>query len=156
MTETEGPRLTPEQRETWVTYVLAHSAVLDALDRRLQRVAGLAHSHFAILQVVSQAPDATARMSEVATALRFSPSRLSHAVKRLESDGWVERRPDPDDGRGQLVALTDVGHARIDEIAPGHIAAVRKLMFDHLTPEQVTQLNEINQALLRGSTDQSP
>ena len=153
VTEADGPWLTPEQRETWVTYVLAHSAVLDALDRRLQRVAGLAHSHFAILQVVSQAPDRTARMSEVATALRFSPSRLSHAVQRLERDGWVQRRPDPDDGRAQLVALTDVGLARIEEIAPGHIAAVRALMFDHLTPEQVTQLNEISQALLRGSAD---
>ncbi len=156
MTGPYGDRLTPEQRETWVTYVLAHSAVLDALDRRLQRVAGLAHSHFAILQIVSQAPDRTARMSEVATALRFSPSRLSHAVQRLERDGWVQRRPDPDDGRAQLVALTDVGLARIEDIAPGHIAAVRALMFDHLTPEQVTQLNEINQALLRGSADGSP
>ena len=151
MTTDEGRWLTPEQRETWVTYVLANTAVLDALNRRLQRVAGLAHSHFAILQVVSQAPDTTARMSEVATALRFSPSRLSHAVGRLERDGWVQRRPDPDDGRGQLVALTELGHARIAEIAPDHIAAVRALMFDHLTPEQVTQLNEISQALLRGN-----
>ena len=153
MTEADGQWLTPEERETWVTYVVANTAVLNALDRRLQRVAGLTHSHFAILQVVSQAPDRTARMSEVAGALRFSPSRRSHAVRRLERDGWVQRRPDPDDGRGQLVSLTELGLSRIEEIAPGHIAAVRALMFDHLSPAQVTQLNEISQALLRGNQD---
>jgi DNA-binding MarR family transcriptional regulator len=134
-----------------VAFTLASNEVFAALDRRLQRVAGLAHSHFAILQVVSQAPGAVARMADVIAALRFSPSRLSHAVARLERDGWVERRTDREDGRGQLIVLTQVGQQRIAEIAPDHIRAVRRLVFDHLTAEQVDQLATISRALIEGA-----
>jgi DNA-binding MarR family transcriptional regulator len=148
--------LTPEQRKAWVVFVLASGAVMEGLERHLKRTAGLAHSHFAILQVVSQAPDATIRMSEAAAALRYSPSRLSHAVGRLERDGWLERRPDPDDGRGQLVSLTEDAHRRIQEVAPAHIREVRARVFDHLSPEQVGQLIEISEALLDGAPPPGP
>jgi len=146
----ETPWLSPEERSAWLAFVLATSAVMDTLDRQLQKEAGIARSHFSILNVVVMAPGNAARMSEVAAALRFSPSRLSHAVGRLERDGWVERRPDPDDGRGQLVVLTEEGQRRIHEVAPVHLAEVRARVFDHLTPEQVVQLREISQALLSG------
>ena len=149
MTEEAGVWLTPVQRRAWVTFVLASGSVMDSLDRRLQREAGINRSHFSILQFVSMA-NGTARMSDVAAGLRFSPSRLSHAVARLERDGWVERRPDPADGRGQLVTITAFGEQRIQEIAPRHIADVRAQVFDHLTDEQVAQLQEICDALLAG------
>jgi len=95
-------------------------------------------------------------MSDVGAALHYSPSRLSHAVGRLERDGWVERRADAEDGRGQRVALTDVGHQRIQEIAPDHIRAVRRLVFDHLSADQVGQLQAISQALLAGLDEDEP
>lgn len=96
------------------------------------------------------APERAVRMSDVAATLRYSPSRLSHAVSRLERDGWVERRPDPADGRGQLVVLTDEGQRRIDAVAPRHVVEVRARVFDHLSTEQVAQLEAISEALLRG------
>jgi DNA-binding MarR family transcriptional regulator len=148
--------LSPEQRQAWVTFVLAWGDVLDGLDRALQRSAGITRSHFSILQFLSMRSDDQARMSEVATALRFSPSRLSHAVGRLERDGWVVRTPDPADGRGQLVTITAEGDRRIADIAPKHIADVRARVFDVLTAEQVAQLQTISDALLRGGTDEPP
>lgn len=141
--------LTPEQRRAWVTFVLASGSVMDGLDRSLQRAAGINRSHFSILQFVSMA-DGAARMSDIAAELRFSPSRLSHAVGRLERDGWLERRPDPADGRGQRVAITPLGEQHIQEIAPRHIADVRAQLFDHLTDEQVAQLQGICDAILAG------
>lgn len=140
--------LSPEERATWLVFVLATGEVLDAMDRQLHAEAGITRSHFSILQVVSMAPGRSARMSDVAAALRFSPSRLSHAVTRLERDGWVQRRADPEDGRGQLVVLTAEGERRIHEVAPAHIAEVRTRVFDRLTSEQVAQLAAISEALL--------
>lgn len=147
--------LTPEQRRAWVTFVLASGSVMDGLDRQLQRDAGITRSHFSILQFVSMA-DGSARMSDVAAALHFSPSRLSHAVGRLERDGWLARRPDPNDGRGQLVTITDEGQRRIDRVAPRHIVHVRARVFDHLTDEQVAQLQAISDALLEGIDAEEP
>jgi len=148
--------LSPEERATWLSFVLATGAVLDAMDRQLSQVAGINRSQFSILQAVTMAPGKAARMSEVASSLRFSPSRVSHAVARLERDGWVERRPDPADGRGQVVALTDEGQERINQVAPSHIAQVRAAIFDQLSPAQVTQLHEICQALLDAAEGDLP
>ena len=48
--------------------------------------------------------------------------------------------PSPGDRRGQLAVLTDKGFAALDTAARGHVAAVRELLFDQLTPAQVGQL----------------
>ncbi len=143
--------LSPEERKAWLSFVLATSTVLDAMDRQLHADYGINRSQFSILQAVAMAPGGAIRMTDVAAGLRFSPSRLSHAVARLEKDGWLERRPDPNDGRGQLVALTVEGQRRVDEVAPRHVAEVRARLFDHLSAEQVAQLQAISDALLEGS-----
>lgn len=147
------PWLDPHERQVWLRFVRAASAVLADLDRQLQRDAGVAHSHFLILSTISLTPDDEMGVSALAAALRYSPSRLSHALRRLEGDGWVARRPDPDDGRAQRVRLTPEGQARIEIIAPKHVVEVRRRVFDHLTAAQVDQLQAISDALLAGSDD---
>lgn len=153
MTDGDVRWLDPHERQVWLRFVRAASAVLADLDRQLQRDAGVAHSHFLILSTISMTPDDECGVSELAAALRYSPSRLSHALRRLEGDGWVARRPDPDDGRAQRVRLTEEGQARIDVIAPKHVVEVRRRVFDQLTPAQLDQLAAISEALLAGSDD---
>lgn len=152
MTE-DVPWLDPEERLVWLRFVRAASAVLADLDRQLQRDAGVAHSHFLILSTISMTPEDEMGVSTLAAELRYSPSRLSHALRRLEQEGWVARSPDPTDGRAQRVRLTAEGQARIDIVAPKHVVEVRRRVFDHLTTEQVTQLGAISDALLAGSDD---
>ncbi len=82
-------------------------------------------------------------MSDMAHFAESSLSRLSHACRRLEGQGWVTRQPDPDDGRATLCTLTDAGHAKVVDAAPGHVRAVRALVFDPLSALQVKQLGQI-------------
>lgn len=114
-----------------------------ALDAQLQRDAGLTHAGYAALSALSEAPDRTIRMSRLATMANMSMSRLSHLVDRLSSQGWVERRPDPQDGRSTMAVLTDAGWRKVVETAPGHVDNVRTLIFDDLTDSQVTELKQI-------------
>jgi DNA-binding MarR family transcriptional regulator len=79
-------------------------------------------------------------MSELAAIMGTSLSRLSHLVSRLEATGFVSRCPDASNGRFTLAKLNDAGYAKVVEAAPRHVARVRELVLDPLSPAQVTEL----------------
>lgn len=140
--------LDEEEQRTWRAFLHASRALWDALDRELQRDAGMPHAYYEILVRLSEAPNRMLRMSDLATATSSSRSRLSHAVSRLEEYGWVRREDCPTDRRGQLAVLTDAGFRVLEAAAPGHVEGVRTHLFDQLTPEQVKQLRRISEAML--------
>ncbi len=140
--------LTDDEQRAWRAYLGATRRVFEELDRELQRDAGMPHTYYTILVALSEAPDRTLRMSQLADASGSSRSRLSHAVARLEENGWVRRRSCPSDRRGALAVLTDEGFAALAAAAPGHVAGVRRHLFDRLTPDQVHQLRCISERVL--------
>ena len=142
--------LEPDELETWLSYVAATTLLEGALDRQLQRDAGMPHAYYQILAMLSEVPDRTLRMSELAAITQSSQSRLSHAVARLERNGWIRRKPCPEDRRSTFAQLTEEGFAVLAAAAPGHVCTVRRHLFDRLTPEQVGQLREITRAVLSG------
>jgi DNA-binding MarR family transcriptional regulator len=97
---------------------------------------------------LSMAAERTLRMSDVAEFTDSSLSRLSNVVNRLERRGWVRRTPDPTDGRYTLAVLTDDGWGKVVASAPGHVAEVRRLVFDPLTKAQQRQLRQISRRIL--------
>ncbi|SCG17543.1 transcriptional regulator, MarR family [Micromonospora echinofusca] len=139
--------LDPDEQRTWRAYLTASRALMEALDRELQRDAGMPHAYYEILVRLSEAPQRRLRMSELAQVSGSSRSRLSHAVARLEAEGWVRREECPTDRRGQIAVLTDEGFATLAAAAPGHVEGVRRHLFDALPPTQVDQLRRISEAL---------
>jgi DNA-binding MarR family transcriptional regulator len=139
--------LTDAQQRAWRAFVMASQLLLDQLDRELQRDAGMSHAYYGILVALSEQPLRAVRMSDLARFLRYSKTRLSEAVSRLEARGWVRREPCPTDRRSTFAVLTDDGFAALETAAPGHVTGVRRHVFDRLTPRQVNQLREISQAI---------
>jgi len=144
--------LDDREQRVWRAFVGATHRFFDQLDRELQRDAGMPHAYFIILVRLSEAPDRTMRMSDLADQSLSSRSRLSHAVARLEEAGWVRRETCPTDRRGTLAVLTEAGLAALEAAAPGHVAGVRAHLFDQLSPAQIDQLAEISTAILRHLT----
>lgn len=140
--------LDDEEQRVWRSYLVASGAVADALDRQLQRDAGIPHAYYMIMAMLSEQDDRALRMHELAALLRASPSRTSHAVSRLEEAGWVRRERSAADRRGSVAVLTDAGMAKVRSAAPGHVETVRRHLFDVLTPDQVRALGEISAAVL--------
>lgn len=140
--------LDDDEQRTWRAFLHATAALHAQLDRELQRDSGMPQSYYEVLVHLSEAPARTVRMSELADRTRSSRSRLSHAVARLEEQGWVRREACEGDKRGQMCVLTDVGFAVLEKAAPGHVEGVRTHLFDQLTGEQVTALRGISQALV--------
>ncbi|MFE8008954.1 MarR family winged helix-turn-helix transcriptional regulator [Streptomyces sp. NPDC057418] len=150
-TSTGGPRwLTDEEQSVWRAYLHATTLMEDHLDRQLQRDAGMPHIYYGLLVQLSQAPRHRKRMTELAKDAKITRSRLSHAVARLEKNGWVRREECPSDKRGQNAVLTDDGYEMLARSAPGHVDAVRHAMFARLTPGQVASLGKIMQVIAAG------
>ncbi|UQU63757.1 MarR family transcriptional regulator [Couchioplanes caeruleus] len=105
---------------------------------------------------MSEAPERSMRMSQLAMLAEGSLPRMSQAVGRLEKRGWVRRTPDPTDGRFTLAILTEAGWAKVRETAPGHVEAARTYVFDPLTKAQVRQLTEISRRILRAVDPGNP
>jgi DNA-binding MarR family transcriptional regulator len=142
-----------DEQRTWRSFVTATRLLFDGIERQLQQDSGLPHAYYEILVRLSEAPGRTMRMSDLATTSLSSRSRISHAVTRLEENGWVRRVPCEHDKRGAMAELTDVGLAGLREAAPGHVEAVRRGLFDALTPEQVAALREISDTLVDHLSD---
>ncbi|MER7441814.1 MarR family winged helix-turn-helix transcriptional regulator [Micromonospora avicenniae] len=139
--------LNPDEQRTWRAFLAASRGVMDALDRELQRDAGMPHAYYELLVRLSEAPERRMRMSELAELVGSSRSRLSHAVARLEAAGWVRREDCPTDRRGQVAHLTEAGFETLAAAAPGHVEGVRRHLFDALSPAQVDQLRRISETL---------
>jgi DNA-binding MarR family transcriptional regulator len=147
----EEPRwLEPPEMEAWLAYVAATTLLDGELDRQLQRDSGMPHAYYQILAMLSEVPGRRLRMSELAAVTQSSQSRLSHAVARLEREGWVRRSPCAEDRRSTYAHLTEEGFAALAAAAPGHVNTVRRHLFDRLTAEQVGQLRDISRAVLAG------
>jgi DNA-binding MarR family transcriptional regulator len=142
--------LDDEEQRIWRSYVHATTLLEDHLDRQLQRDAGMPHIYYGLLVGLAEAPDRRLRMTELAMKAKITRSRLSHAIARLERNGWVRREDCPDDKRGQFAVLTDPGLEMLRGAAPGHVRAVRNALFDRLTPEQQKSLGEIMQIVAEG------
>lgn len=140
--------LDDEEQRAWRRFAAVMMLLPGGLEAPLQREEDLTLFGYQVLAMLSESPDRCLRMSELAAASNGSQSRLSHLVARLEERGYLRRERAHDDRRGQVAALTDRGYAKVVAAAPGHVAAVRQLVFDALTREQIRKLDEICGAIL--------
>ena len=140
--------LTKDEEAAWRALARLSVKLPWALECELQRDAGLSFLEYHVLAFLSETPNHTRRMSDLAEVANSSLSRLSHLVKRLEGRGFVRREPDPTDGRYTNAILTDAGYAHLVASAPAHVEAVRELVIDPLKKGELRQLQNLVQRIL--------
>jgi DNA-binding MarR family transcriptional regulator len=132
--------LTAAELDSWLSLVRLMTWLPWSMDQQLQRDSNLGLVEYQVLAMLSESPERKMRMSSLAEITNASLSRLSHLVKRLEERGLVCREPDPADGRFTNAILTGKGFQTLAEAAPGHVAHVRSLVIDVLSPEQLRRI----------------
>ncbi|MGW3562556.1 MarR family winged helix-turn-helix transcriptional regulator [Streptomyces sp. NPDC000941] len=132
--------LNEDEMRAWTAFTNTHALLYRRLEQRLKRDFGLSGLQYEILARLSDAPDRELRMAELACALVNSKSGLTYQIGQLEKAGLVRRRSCPSDERAVYAVLTDDGMALLERAAPGHVALVRELLIDVLTPDQVRAL----------------
>jgi DNA-binding MarR family transcriptional regulator len=155
--EPAEPRwLDAEEEQAWLALVAVLLTLPAALDARLQREAGMTFYEYVVLAALSRSPERTRRMTDLAVLTNGSLPRLSQVVTKLEARGWVARFKDPHNARSTLARLTDSGWKVLVRTAPGHVEAVRRLVFDPLTPAQVRQMRTLHRRIKAAIGTESP
>jgi DNA-binding MarR family transcriptional regulator len=135
--------LDSDQQDAWLALIKVVGRLPVALDRQLQAEAGLSHFEYLVMAGLSEAPQRSMRMSQLARFTEGQLPRLSQVASRLEQRGWLTRCSDPADGRSTLATLTEAGMAKVVATAPGHVEKVQQLVFDPLTRTQTAQLRDL-------------
>jgi DNA-binding MarR family transcriptional regulator len=137
-----------EEEAAWRAIAQVMHRLRWALECQLERDADLSFIEYHTLARLSEGPNHTLRMSELAGLTNQSLSRLSHLVKRLESRGLLRRETDPADGRFTNAILTGEGYARLVASAPAHAETVRALVIDAFSAAELQQLREASERIL--------
>jgi DNA-binding MarR family transcriptional regulator len=140
--------LTEDEQRAW-RGLLQMTSRLDArLNRDLQQTSGLSLADYDVLVLLTEAPDGRLRVFEVAENLQWEQSRLSHHLARMQRRGLVAREECTSDRRGAFIVLTEAGRDAIEKAAPAHVDAVRRLVFDGLSKDQVATLQATVEEIL--------
>lgn len=142
MTDTNTP-LNAQEASTWALVWAFHTGLPGSLDTQLKRDANLTYFEFQALAAIKEATNGSIRMSELAETTGMSLSHLSRVITRLEKKEFVSRVPDPQDGRATFAEITDEGRAALDKALPGHVGALRRILFDNLEPDEQEVLDSV-------------
>ncbi len=140
---TEPRWLTDDEMRAWLGYRRMHNLLDLQIGRDLAVDAGLSDQDYDVLSTLSELREPQIRVSELSAKLRWSRSRLSHHMARMEKRGLVVREDVSGAGRGAVVGLTDKGLRAIQAAAPGHLASVRRHLIDLLSPDEIRVLGDI-------------
>ena len=121
---------------------------LATITRDLQVDSRLSDADYEVLSGLSESPEDRCRFRDLASTTRWSTSRLSHHLNRMQDRGLVQRHQNDDDARGSDIALTALGRKTIENAAPHHVYSVRRHLFDRLSEQQTAQLADIVTTIL--------
>src|SRR3954471_16661559 len=148
MSEARGARwLDADQQGSWRAFAVGVTLLLDRLDADLQRAFDLSLTEYEILVRLSERPERSMRMAQLADALAHSRSRVTHTVARMQNAGLVVRSTSPEDGRGIVCRLTDHGHAVLEAAAHVHVQGVREHVVDLASRDDFLALGRVMDAV---------
>ncbi|MFG1805145.1 MarR family winged helix-turn-helix transcriptional regulator [Streptomyces sp. NPDC049040] len=134
--------LAVEEERAWRAYRRMVTAVQARTAQDLAEH-GLSEADYEVLSTLSEHPGNARPLHEQAAKMEWSRSRLSRHATRMEARGLLRREPDPADGRGCILVLTEQGLETLGDVAPAHLASVRRHFIDRLAPDDLAALERI-------------
>jgi len=148
--------LDAHEQRAWRGFLDVHAQLRARLHRELQASSGLSLSDYDVLVHLTDVPEGRLRAFELGDGLQWEKSRVSKQVARMAKRGLVVRQDCPEDRRGAYVTVTGEGRQAIEAAAPAHVALVRRLVFEMLSPTQVRALAAIADTVLGQLDAQDP
>jgi len=147
MSAPETRWLSREQQRSWRAYIVGTTLLTDTLDREMRQAHGLSLGEYEILVRLSESPERTLRMAQIAESMQHSRSRVTHTVSRMEKAGLIERCAAEGDRRGVEARMTEKGWKLLVEAAPTHVTGVREHFVDLATDEEFATMGRLMNAV---------
>jgi DNA-binding MarR family transcriptional regulator len=144
--------LSPDEERAWRAFLRVMVAVQAGTAHDLAAV-GLSEPDYEVLSTLSERPGHTSTLHAQADKMGWSRSRLSRHATRMEARDLLRRAPDPTDGRGCFLVLTEQGLDALTSAAPAHVESVRRHFIDRLTPDDLAAIEQIARRLEGPQTD---
>lgn len=151
---TKARWLDEREERAWRALQFMQMRLDGELARQLAADSGLSYPDYLVLVALTDRDDGRMRLFELAGTLGWEKSRASHHVGRMADRGLVEKKRCDTDRRGAYVVITERGRSEIESAAPGHVAAVRRLVIDRLTPSQLDSIAEVAEMVLAALDEQ--
>lgn len=139
-----APWLSADEQRSWRAFMRLHLKLSARLAADLQSHSGLSPADFEVLVALTDVSEGRVRFQDLAKEIDWEQSRLSHQIRRMTKRDLVAREECEEDGRGAYVAISAHGRAVIESAAPKHVATVRRLVLDGLTPEEFAELGRLS------------
>lgn len=123
--------------QSWRMWHLLTSRVVERCDRSLKKNTNLDLVDLYTLSALSDARDERLRMSELASAVGFSPPRMTYRVNKLVRRGYVTREAADDDARSQQVRLAEDGRREMNIAAEIHRIQINEIFGGIFTDEEL-------------------
>lgn len=144
--------LDASQQSIWREYLAGSARLIERLEHDLH-AHGLSLAEYEVLVRLSEAPNRQLRMSDLASMVSLSRSRLTHTAARMETAGLLCRTACPEDRRGILAQLTEEGYQRLAAAAPDHVAGVREAFVDLVDPADLAALGRAFRMVSAGPSE---
>ena len=135
--------LNSEQLGAYFALMEVSSLLQYAVDEHLRADGDLSWVQFQILARLVDAPEGRLRMTDLADGVVYSRSGLTYQAGLLDKRGLITRAPSPDDERSVIVTVTAAGRDLVDQVLPGHVDSVRRLLFEAMTDGDVATLSTV-------------
>jgi DNA-binding MarR family transcriptional regulator len=126
----------------WRALLTAHAAVVSRIERDLAKAGAdvLPLSWYDVLIELFEAPERRLRQRDLARSVVLTRSGISRLIDRLEVAGLVRREPNPADRRGDLIVLTDAGHAAVRRTWPVYARGIAEHFAQHVRADEAPVL----------------
>ncbi len=135
------------QMEAWVSMLHAYARIIGQLSADLDAADKVPLGTYDVLVQLSEA-GGKLRLRDLVNVVVLSQPGLSRKVERMEQAGLVERRPDPSDGRGVIVALTRSGRATLRSAAAVHMAGIDREFSVRISEDEARVLGTVFERLM--------
>lgn len=136
------PGLDIAEQRAWENYLDSALRMYATLNRSLTDSHKLTLGDVRLLEVLDRSATGSVRMGDLAESLLALPSRVTRQIRRLEGLGLVERTSSPDDGRGVLASITDLGRETVGKAMVTYSQAVRVHFLNQLSRPQMAAMGE--------------